>query len=346
MDRIGQKLAVEKPEDHLCCCCDGSVPLFVKFLLISHLLTCILQNAPPRLESFTVGGLGPDHAVVLEKDKAGSLPLQCWSSFRNCCRRCNPSVNDGVYYMDHFNDLSYSCSVGTSDDHGVWMNQSDPAGTIMSCLVWFLMGYSALTMTFLAQTGGIPVWASVVYGVLSSLALATHAKTSLTDPGSVPASAVPTEAQRRQHTKLSMCSQCQTFKPPGSHHCRICNRCISRMDHQYVFVCLELLLLYFLLYVAAFSLWLLYISPFCDSCPWMNSECIICVIRAWMIVVIHLSFVTSTDSTTLCFAIRLRRSWQFETFSLVFDLYLDLRRLFPTAHGIQLLFLRRRILRL
>ena len=29
-----------------------------------------------------------------------------------------------------------------------------------------------------------------------------------------------------------MCGQCQTFKPPGSHHCRICNRCISRMDHH------------------------------------------------------------------------------------------------------------------
>ena len=29
-----------------------------------------------------------------------------------------------------------------------------------------------------------------------------------------------------------MCSQCQTFKPPFSHHCRICNRCISRMDHH------------------------------------------------------------------------------------------------------------------
>jgi len=197
------------------------------------------QNAPQKLESFTAGGVGPEHAVGFEKDKTGSLPLQCWNAARRCCRRCTPTLEDedGVYYMDHFNDLSFSCSVGTLDDNGVWLNQSDPAGTIMSCLVWFLIGYSALTMTFLAQTGGIPVAASLLYGILSSLALAAHAKTSLTDPGSVPASAVPTEFQRRQHTKLSMCSQCQTFKPPGSHHCRICNRCISKMDHQYVCVC-------------------------------------------------------------------------------------------------------------
>ena len=207
------------------------------------------QRAPSHLESYTHGGMGPQHSAPFstttttgragEKDKARSLPLRCWNGARTCCRRCTPSLDDnnssdGVYYIDHFNDLSYSCSVGNSEDDGIWLNRSDPAGTIMSCLVWFLIGYSNLTMTSLAQTGGIPGWASLWYGILSSLALATHAKTSLTDPGSVPASAVPTEEQRRQHAKLSMCSQCQTFKPPGSHHCRICNRCISRMDHQYV----------------------------------------------------------------------------------------------------------------
>ena len=218
--------------------------------------------------------------------------------------------------MDHFNDLSFSCSVGTSDDNGVWVNRSDPAGTIMSCLVWFLIGYSNLTMTCLAQTEGIPAWASATYGILSSLALAAHAKTSLTDPGSVPASAVPTEEQRRQHNaKLSMCSQCQTFKPPGSHHCRICNRCISRMDHQYVMICYVMFDVVLLHPVAHCSLcsmacqsltkcWLLPLDSvaghcvgvcvcaivrFEPSCPWMNSKwyshtSIVCVALPWWIV--------------------------------------------------------------
>lgn len=99
-------------------------------------------------------------------------------------------------------------------------------------LVWLLILYSGITMTFLAQTNGIPTGLSTLYCTLASLALASHLKTSLTDPGSVPPSAVPTERQRLQHSKLSMCSQCQSFKPPHSHHCRICNRCISRMDHH------------------------------------------------------------------------------------------------------------------
>jgi palmitoyltransferase ZDHHC3/7/25 len=140
------------------------------------------------------------------------------------------------YYIDHFNDLSYSCSCGTSDDNGIWMNRNDPAGTIMSCMVWVLIGYSILTITLLAHYDGIPVLYSTMYSILASLALSTHVKTTLTDPGSVPASAVPTKRQRSSHyhrqNKLSMCSQCQTYKPPGSHHCRICNRCISHMDHH------------------------------------------------------------------------------------------------------------------
>lgn len=272
--------------------------------------------APPQLESFTHGGVGPQHAAVdlgdNEKDKAGRpLPLRCWNAARQCCRRCTPpshdpphaaagtttaiAMNDGVYYIDHFNDLSYACSVGTSDDDGVWINRSDPAGTIMSCLVWFLIGYSNLTMTFLAQTGGIPVAASVLYGILSSLALATHAKTSLTDPGSVPASAVPTEEQRRrQNAKLSMCSQCQTFKPPGSHHCRICNRCISKMDHQYVVCCCCCILLEFCChFVGIFCTGFCYFltSSVCsnavvDSCPWMNSKLLASCIRLIQFIIV------------------------------------------------------------
>jgi uncharacterized paraquat-inducible protein A len=101
----------------------------------------------------------------------------------------------------------------------------------MAMMVWVLLGYSALTITLLAQTGGVPGYLSLLYSIFCSLGLACHIKTTLTDPGSVPPSAVPTEAQRK-NDKLSMCSQCQTFKPPMSHHCRICNRCISKMDRK------------------------------------------------------------------------------------------------------------------
>ena len=102
----------------------------------------------------------------------------------------------------------------------------------MSALVWVLMLYSSATVTLLTVTEGIPVTCGMIYNILCFMALACHAKTSLTDPGSVPIAAIPSERQRLLKDSHSMCGQCQTFKPPMSHHCRICNRCISRMDHH------------------------------------------------------------------------------------------------------------------
>jgi palmitoyltransferase ZDHHC3/7/25 len=130
--------------------------------------------------------------------------------------------------------LTLSLSVDPSMflQNGIWCNSSDQAGTIMSALVWSLLLYSAATVTALTATEGIPPIAGEIYAVLVFLSLSCHAKTSLTDPGSVPLQAIPLERQRLLRDSHSMCGQCQTFKPPGSHHCRICNRCISRMDHH------------------------------------------------------------------------------------------------------------------
>jgi len=138
----------------------------------------------------------------------------------------------GEFYVDSYNGEPWSCSFGTSEESGVWMNSGDQAGSIMASLVWLLMIYSAVTVTLLTITQGIPPIFGMIYCLLCAMALACHAKTSLTDPGSVPQSAVPMESQRQYSTSHSMCGQCQTFKPPASHHCRICNRCVAKMDHH------------------------------------------------------------------------------------------------------------------
>jgi len=175
------------------------------------------------LESKTYGGYGPVH------NNEDNLP----SDWTYICGDVDDK-GEGHYYRDDFNDQSWSCTFGTGEENGIWMNTRDQAGTIMAFMVWFLLGYSALTITLLAQTGGIPPFLSMFYVILVCMALACHAKTTFSDPGSVPQSAVPMESQRQLRQNLSMCSQCQTFKPPFSHHCRICNRCISRMDRTFV----------------------------------------------------------------------------------------------------------------
>nr|XP_019965226.1 PREDICTED: probable palmitoyltransferase ZDHHC21 isoform X1 [Paralichthys olivaceus] len=30
----------------------------------------------------------------------------------------------------------------------------------------------------------------------------------------------------------TVCSRCETYRPPRAHHCRVCQRCIRRMDHH------------------------------------------------------------------------------------------------------------------
>lgn len=30
----------------------------------------------------------------------------------------------------------------------------------------------------------------------------------------------------------SLCTKCESFRPPRAHHCRICRRCIRKMDHH------------------------------------------------------------------------------------------------------------------
>ena len=70
------------------------------------------------------------------------------ASVTACLRRCGCSSHamrsdegpDGRYYRDDFNDQSWACAFGTGEEHGIWMNQADEAGTVMALMVWVLMG--------------------------------------------------------------------------------------------------------------------------------------------------------------------------------------------------------------
>uniref|UniRef100_A0A7S1Y3T6 Palmitoyltransferase n=1 Tax=Grammatophora oceanica TaxID=210454 RepID=A0A7S1Y3T6_9STRA len=137
-----------------------------------------------------------------------------------------------VHYIDTFNDQPWSCSFGTKEDDGIWLNRNDQPGLMMSFLVWLLIVYSGVTVTLLAEHNQLPSLVSITYGTICALALASHAKTMFTDPGSIPQSAVPVYDASVTVSTHAMCSHCQSFKPPTCHHCRICDRCVSRMDHH------------------------------------------------------------------------------------------------------------------
>ncbi|KAL3523490.1 hypothetical protein ACH5RR_016324 [Cinchona calisaya] len=66
----------------------------------------------------------------------------------------------------------------------------------------------------------------------------------LTDPGGVPSGFVPDVEESllsNQENKNSRvyqrhCDKCSAHKPPRAHHCRVCRRCILRMDHHCVWI--------------------------------------------------------------------------------------------------------------
>lgn len=137
------------------------------------------------------------------------------------------------YYFDDNNDYSWDCcSFGTEEGDGIWLNMNDPPGIVMAIIVWILIGYSALTITFLADHKHLSHILAYFYCTICALALASHAKTMFSDPGAVPQCAVPIDSVARRHESHAMCRLCKCYKPPNSHHCRICNRCVSRMDHH------------------------------------------------------------------------------------------------------------------
>ncbi|CAN6565842.1 unnamed protein product [Malus baccata var. baccata] len=81
---------------------------------------------------------------------------------------------------------------------------------------------------------------ALVFISLASLCLFSFFCCVLTDPGHVPASYVPdvehSVVSNQESKKNVRCDKCSTYKPPRTHHCRVCRRCVLRMDHHCMWI--------------------------------------------------------------------------------------------------------------
>lgn len=118
---------------------------------------------------------------------------------------------------DLYNEIG--CHCGTHEGVGIWWSK-DLSGSFMALSVWIV--FSVVVATIISRTTHL--WIGSILCTTTFLALASHAKTAMTDPGTVPRSAVV------QNT--AYCALCQSGKPAFAHHCRTCRRCICRMDHH------------------------------------------------------------------------------------------------------------------
>jgi len=74
----------------------------------------------------------------------------------------------------------------------------------------------------------------------------------------------------------SVCTRCESYRPPRAHHCRICKRCIRKMDHHCPWInnCVgesnQKFFIQFLFYVGVLSAYAMVLVGWtwaCKSCP-------------------------------------------------------------------------------
>lgn len=116
----------------------------------------------------------------------------------------------------------------------------DGCGIACAVVTWFLVLYAEFVVLFVMLIPSRDYVYSVINGVLFNLlaflALASHCRAMLTDPGAVPKGNATKEfiesLQLKPGQVVYKCPKCCSIKPDRAHHCSVCKRCIRKMDHH------------------------------------------------------------------------------------------------------------------
>ncbi|KAK6943635.1 Palmitoyltransferase, DHHC domain, partial [Dillenia turbinata] len=83
-----------------------------------------------------------------------------------------------------------------------------------------------------------------IFTAIAAMCVFTYSICLFRDPGRVPSSFMPDveDAEnplheiKRKGGDLRYCQKCSHYKPPRAHHCRVCKRCVLRMDHHCIWI--------------------------------------------------------------------------------------------------------------
>uniref|UniRef100_A0A9J2P740 Palmitoyltransferase n=1 Tax=Ascaris lumbricoides TaxID=6252 RepID=A0A9J2P740_ASCLU len=146
----------------------------------------------------------------------------------------------------------------------------DPCGVLCALLTYAAMIYADYVVInwLVAPTFSQSLWGVthvILFNTILFLAFIAHFRAMVTDPGIVPINTNATIGScRRLDTRLygrsaisesendesdsgadvmmlrpkfvgedwSICTRCESYRPPRAHHCRVCRRCVRKMDHH------------------------------------------------------------------------------------------------------------------
>ncbi|KAA0202218.1 hypothetical protein HAZT_HAZT011524 [Hyalella azteca] len=133
----------------------------------------------------------------------------------------------------------------------------DICGIICAVMTWLLVVYADIVVVLvICSSGGsssngnnanahytpasslsaYSVINFIIFNLLAFLALASHTRAMLSDPGAVPKGNATRENIEllglQEGQVIFKCPKCISIKPVRAHHCSVCQRCIRKMDHH------------------------------------------------------------------------------------------------------------------
>ena len=130
---------------------------------------------------------------------------------------------------------------GTKPYHHIWLS-TDSCGLWCAAATWTLhiFCWSATSRLVIIPWIGLTrlgLGVLLSYSTVFLLAISSHARAMLSNPGAVPPEARPLEdeaavlAAEGGWRKRRWCSRCQSFKPSRAHHESVTGRCVVKLDH-------------------------------------------------------------------------------------------------------------------
>ncbi|XP_022092944.1 palmitoyltransferase ZDHHC3-like [Acanthaster planci] len=127
--------------------------------------------------------------------------------------------------------------------------RNDPCGIVCLFITYFVVLYSDYVVIewLIIPTMFDSIWGAfhgLVFNIIVFMIFLSHLRAVLSDPGIVPlpsinldfsgmkAGQVPKKLVTKDGISWSICQKCEAYRPPRAHHCRICRRCIRKMDHH------------------------------------------------------------------------------------------------------------------